>query len=111
MEKIKRTKQELTTCYLLRQAFSRSMWYWETIRAAKTSPDQYKCGKCQKIFKLREIAVDHKIPVVDPILGWQGVVVFAHRLFCEFSNLWVLCIDECHSKKTKKENKIRKENK
>lgn len=105
---VKRTKEEQTASYLLRQAFSRSIWYWQTLRKAKQGPDQYKCESCQKIFKLREIAVDHVKPVVDPIEGWQGVVVFAHRLFCEFENLKALCIDNCHSRKTKKENKLRK---
>lgn len=111
MEKIKRTRSELTACYLLRQAFSRSMWYWDTIRAAKKGPDQYECAKCRRVFKLREVAVDHKIPVIDPVEGWKGIVVFAHRLFCDLSNLWVLCIDVCHSRKTKKENKIRRSSK
>lgn len=108
MEKVKRTKSELTTCYLLRQAFSRSLWYWGTLREAKIGPDQYKCAKCERVFKLREVAVDHKVPVIDVEKGWEGIVVFARRLFCELSNLWVLCIDTCHSRKTKKENKKRR---
>lgn len=105
---IKRTKAEQTTVFLLRQAFSRSMWYWETMRAAKLGPDQYKCAQCEKIFKLREVAVDHKVPVVDPEKGWEGIVVFAKRLFCDMSNLWILCRDTCHKLKTKKENKVRR---
>ena len=111
MEKIKRTKPELTACYILRQAFSRSLWYWDTLRRVKQGPDCYKCDNCKNVFKLREIAVDHIVPVVDPETGWQGVVTFAHRLFCEFSNLQALCIDNCHSRKSKKENKVRREKK
>jgi len=106
-----RTKEEVTTCYLLRQAFSRSCLYWGTLRRVKKAPDQYECEKCHKIFKLREVAVDHKIPVVDPEKGWEGMTVFAARLFCAMDNLWVLCRDVCHSTKTKKENKTRRESK
>jgi hypothetical protein len=57
---------------------------------------------------LREIAVDHKEPVVDPVKGWEGIHVFATRLFSPYSNLKALCIDNCHSRKTRKENKLRR---
>lgn len=105
---MERTKEEVTTCYLLRQAFSRSCLYWGTLKRVKRGPNQYECEKCRKIFKLREVSVDHKIPVVHPQEGWQGITVFAARLFCPMENLWVLCQDFCHSKKTKAENKVRR---
>lgn len=106
---IKRTKEELTTCYLLRQAFSRSCLYWGTLRRVKQGPNQYQCEKCKKVFKLREVAVDHKVPVVDPEKGWEGITTFATRLFSPMENLWVLCADVCHASKTKKENKVRRQ--
>lgn len=105
---VKRTKEELTTCYLLRQAFSRSCLYWGTLRRVKKGPNQYECENCHKIFKLREVSVDHKIPVIDPEKGWEGITIFAARLFCALSNLWVICQDNCHQSKTNKENKIRR---
>lgn len=111
MKKLTRTKEETTTCYLLRQAFSRSCLYWGTLRRVKLAPDQYRCEKCQKVFKLREVAVDHKVPVVDPERGWEGVTVFATRLFCATENLWVLCRDVCHAVKTQTENKTRRKEK
>lgn len=104
-----RTKEETTTCYLLRQAFSRSCLYWGTLRRMKKGPNEYECESCHKVFKLREVAVDHVLPVVDPAKGWEGLTVFATRLFCPLENLRVLCQDTCHSKKTKKENKKRRE--
>ena len=107
-KKLVRTKEEVTTCYLLRQAFSRSCLYWGTLRRVKIASDQYKCEKCGGVFRLREVAVDHKVPVVDTEKGWEGITVFAARLFCDMSNLWVLCRDNCHSRKTQKENKVRK---
>jgi 5-methylcytosine-specific restriction endonuclease McrA len=107
---IKRTKEELTTCYLLRQAFSRSCLYWGTLKKAKKGQNQYECAKCHKIFKLREVKVDHILPVIEPERGWVNITTFACRLFCDPSNLWVLCEDTCHQKKTNKENKKRRNN-
>lgn len=106
---IKRTKEELTTCYLLRQAFSRSCLYWGTLRRVKKGPNQYECEGCHKVFKLREVAVDHKVPVIDPVKGWENITVFATRLFCDTSNLQVVCQDNCHQAKTNKENKVRRD--
>ena len=103
-----RSKGEVTTCYLLRQTFSRCCLYWDTLKRVKLAPDQYKCEKCSKVFKLREVAVDHKVPVIDPEKGWEGLTIFATRLFCPMDNLTVLCRDECHAAKTKKENKQRR---
>jgi len=108
MEQKKRSKEELTTCYLLRQAFSRSCLYWGTIRRVKKGSNQYECEKCHKVFKLREVSVDHKNPVIDPEKGWENMTIFASRLFCDTSNLWVLCQDNCHQTKSNKENKQRK---
>lgn len=107
----KRSKAEVQACYLLRQAFSRSYLYWDTIRRAKRGTNQYECAQCHKIFKLREVAVDHKIPVVDLAKGWENICMFAARLFCHPDNLWVLCRDVCHQTKSNTENKLRRKTK
>jgi len=104
----KRTPDELKCCYMLRQCFSRSFLYWGAMRRVRIASNQYKCEKCSKVFKQREVAVDHTVPVVDPEKGWQGITVFASRLFCDPSNLKVLCKDVCHQTKSNKENKERR---
>ncbi len=77
----------------------------EVIRLAKTEDGFYRCTKCRK--KTDNVEVDHKNPAVDPETGWQGYDIFIERLFCDISNLDALCL-KCHTKKTEKENKVRK---
>jgi len=62
----------------------------------------YKCAKCKKKFPAKEVQVDHKLPVVDPVIGFVSWDVFIERLFCLKKNLQVLCTG-CHEKKTAKE--------
>lgn len=64
----------------------------------------YKCAKCKKEFPLSDIQVDHIEPVVDPTTGFTNWDDFITRLFCDESNLQVLCVT-CHNKKTDSERK------
>jgi 5-methylcytosine-specific restriction endonuclease McrA len=86
------------------------MPYWEAMHRQKIAPDQYKCQGCSKVFRLREVQCDHIVPCVDPVVGWQGLAVFAFRLFVGSEGLQVLCKDVCHHDKTLAENKVRKAN-
>lgn len=86
------------------------MPYWEAMHRQKIAPDQYKCQGCNKTFRLREVQVDHIVPCVDVLVGWQGLAEFAKRLFVASDGLQVLCKDDCHHEKTIRENKIRKIN-
>ena len=70
----------------------------------------YKCAKCKKDFPLKEVAVDHKIPVVDVIKGFTTWDEYIERMFCIAKNLQVLC-NTCHDKKSTEEKEIRNENK
>lgn len=108
METPKRSKKELSDCYGLRLLWRRSGPYWEAMHRAKLGSNQYLCEGCKDVFKLREVQVDHKEPVVDPATGWAGLAVFAFRLYCPASGLQVLCQDRCHLEKSKKENKERR---
>jgi 5-methylcytosine-specific restriction endonuclease McrA len=60
---------------------------------------EYKCKKCKKWWKGKEIAVDHIKPA-GSLKGYGDLPGFVERLFCEADNLQVLCKD-CHDKKTK----------
>jgi len=67
----------------------------------------YTCAMCHKHFVSTEIQIDHVAPVVDVKKGFVSWDVYIERLFCEASNLQVVCIP-CHKKKSAVENKERK---
>lgn len=56
--------------------------------------------------RIDNAVVDHICPVVDPGNGFQSWDVLIERLFCDSSNLQVLC-HECHARKTKDEQEVR----
>jgi hypothetical protein len=58
----------------------------------------------------KNVFVDHKVPVVDTEEGFKGWDVFIERLFCEESNLEVLC-KSCHDTKSAEEREERKKSK
>tara|TARA_R110000868_G_scaffold224540_1_gene476693 strand:- start:2258 stop:2707 length:450 start_codon:yes stop_codon:yes gene_type:complete len=68
----------------------------------------FECNACKDEFVAKEVQVDHKNPAVDPKKGWQGWDTFIDRLFCEETNLQVLC-SSCHRVKTAKEKEERKD--
>lgn len=71
--------------------------------------EHYVCAACREAFPLKEVQVNHIVPVV-PVSGfdsWDGVV---KRMFCERNGLEVLCIP-CHKVNTRKENEQRKSSK
>ena len=94
----------------LRKAWLRWPPRGKVMKAAWVRRGVYKCNGCKKNVKVtlkrdgkryRNISVDHIKPVI-PVGGfktWDSVVA---RLFCEDSNLQVLC-KLCHDKKTKSE--------
>ena len=85
---------------------------YNTLNSAKTEKKKnvktgrlaqhYKCTQCKKEYTSKDIQVDHIAPVVDPQVGFVSWDVFIERLFCDETNLQVLCTT-CHNKKTKKE--------
>lgn len=68
---------------------------------------RYKCAGCAKIFKAKDVAVDHIFPVVDVDDGFVDWDTYIKRLYCEADDLQVLC-HECHGIKTQNERKARK---
>jgi len=61
----------------------------------------YKCASCGEEFTSKDVEVDHKEPVVE-LTGFVSWDVYIDRLFCEKSNLQILC-KSCHKVKTKEE--------
>jgi 5-methylcytosine-specific restriction endonuclease McrA len=68
----------------------------------------YKCACCKKEFVAADVQVDHIQPVVNPKTGFTTWEEYINNMFCEKSNLQVLC-KPCHSVKTQEEKEERKE--
>jgi 5-methylcytosine-specific restriction endonuclease McrA len=68
----------------------------------KRLAQHYLCAMCENEFTSKDIQVDHIEPVVNPKTGFTSWNDYIPRLFCERSNLQVLCTD-CHKTKTKEE--------
>lgn len=71
--------------------------------------EHYQCNVCKGSFIGKEVEVDHINPIV-PVSGFVSWDSFIDNLFCELSNLQVIC-KTCHAKKSKLENEERKRNK
>lgn len=54
--------------------------------------------------------MDHIIPVIDPIKGWESFDIFYERLFSPEDNWRYLC-KMCHNSKTAEENRFRQNEK
>ena len=67
----------------------------------------YRCAACDNEFVSNDVQVDHISPAVDPAKGFVSWDVYVDRLFCETSNLQVMC-KPCHAEKTSAEKKLRK---
>lgn len=79
---------------------------------------QYKCECCGEVVaptlfdedkrkRVSNVFVDHIVPVVDPEVGfttWDDIV---ERMFCDSSNLQLLC-GKCHKAKSINEIEIAK---
>lgn len=66
--------------------------------------EHYVCKACKQLFPAKEVQVDHVQPIINPITGftsWDDVI---RNMFCEETNLQVLCLD-CHKNKTQEERK------
>lgn len=66
----------------------------------------YKCADCKGFdFKLKDVQVDHIVPV--GAFKLKHIDKYIKRLFCELSNLQVIC-KKCHKVKNKLENETRR---
>ncbi len=69
---------------------------------SKQKKVSYRCAGCKKLFRQQEVEVDHIKPVGSDKKGWDSLI---ENMFCDKSNLQVLCKHNCHKKKTKKDTK------
>jgi len=91
----------------------------ETIKNARTRRGYYLCNGCgQEVTnsivvdgkRKKHVFCDHVQPVVDPTTGFTGWDDFVNNLFCEESNLQLLC-STCHNKKSSEERMTRSQSK
>ena len=75
-------------------------------RKAKKNAIKYLCNVCQQYIGSTKISVDHIIPVVSIEEGFIDWNTFVERLFCDITNLQVIC-DDCHQLKTNQERSKR----
>jgi len=90
---------------------------YETLNESKTEKkvntltgriaQHFRCASCGGEFPAKQVNVNHKVPVVDPEIGFTTWDDFIERLFCDKSLLEVLCVP-CHKEVTEIENKARK---
>jgi hypothetical protein len=93
-------------------------WKWapisEVFTAARVGRGVYRCNKCEnnvplKVVvngkRIKNVFVDHILPVVDPDIGWVDWDSFINRLYCEREGLQVLC-GQCHDEKTTEEKSV-----
>lgn len=69
---------------------------------SKKDAVQYRCNVCQTYVGSTKVSVDHISPVVSVVEGFLDFNTFIERLFCDQSNLQVIC-DPCHNTKTQAE--------
>ncbi|WEU69462.1 hypothetical protein TY_42 [Pseudomonas phage vB_PaeM_Ty] len=86
---------------------------------ANVSRGLYECAECkehvpptiydeEKRKRVTNIFVDHIEPIIDPAVGWVSWDSTIDRMFCDSSNLQLLC-KKCHSVKCQEEIDITKE--
>ena len=93
----------------LRRASSRWGPKYGAKKAARVARNSYKCAACSSVVPNKEAKVDHIVPVVDPVRGFNTWDEFIARLFVEQSGYQVLC-QACHAVKTGQEREVRKAN-
>lgn len=113
---MKTWNQEAAIRGALRRTFSRSPVIREVLfkvrrevpkynqDGARSKKDavQYRCNVCGNYVGSTKVSVDHINPVVSVSEGFVDFNTFIERLFCDATNLQVIC-DDCHNTKTQAE--------
>ena len=93
-------------------------WKWkptsDVLKKARIRKGWYLCNGCNKEVpasivvdgkRVKNVSVDHIIPIVDPTRGFTTWDEFINRLYVEVDKLQCLC-RECHNSKSKQERTI-----
>jgi hypothetical protein len=91
----------------------------ETLKNSRVEKGVYRCDGCKQDVpvtvkiddkRVRNVFVDHVVPIVPPDLGFTTWDTYINNMFCDSSNLQTLC-SACHTTKTMEERAIAKERK
>ena len=83
----------------------------ECLKHARVNRGFYECAGCNQEVpasikingrRVKNVHVDHILPIVDPDVGFTSYDDLIERMFVESDNLQVLCT-ECHTIKTNDE--------
>ena len=102
----------------LRSATRKWAPIYKCTKEANVSRGLYLCAECkeevpptvtcpEKRTRVKNIFIDHIVPIVDPAVGfvsWDSVI---ERMFCDSDNLQLLCL-KCHKAKSQEEIDIAK---
>jgi 5-methylcytosine-specific restriction endonuclease McrA len=94
----------------LRSASRRWKPIYDTLKEARRARGIYECAGCGNLVpptqnRKKNISVDHRIPIIDPVVGFVDWNDFIARLYCEREGLQLLC-RTCHDAKSRKERRI-----
>lgn len=64
------------------------------------------CSQWKRSRKKSKVAIDHVIPVVDPVAGFADFNTYFARMWCDRANLQKICGD-CHQDKTNAERLVK----
>lgn len=76
-------------------------------KQARIARNQYRCAACSAIVGNKDIHLDHIVPVVDPMRGFQSWDEFIARLFVEADGFRAIC-KACHAQTTAQQREARK---
>lgn len=84
----------------------------QALKNARVDRGEYVCASCKQVVpasirnedgkRVKNVHVDHILPVIDVDKGFESWDKVIERLFSEADNLQVLCGD-CHTKKSRSE--------
>jgi 5-methylcytosine-specific restriction endonuclease McrA len=95
---------------------------WAPIQACKKKAHkgrgEYECAECLEIVpptyydeekrkRMRNIFIDHRVPIIDPATGFTTWDECINRMYCDSENLQLLC-KSCHKVKSLEEIEIAK---
>jgi hypothetical protein len=89
----------------LRRAFTRYPVKFKVLAAAARAvtgqrhKTEYQCAVCEEWFKQSEVEVDHYPHACGSLKEYTDLPQFVERLFCEETNLRVIC-KPCHKEHT-----------
>lgn len=86
---------------------------------ARVGYGEYQCSECKQVVpptvydpekgkRVTNVFVDHIVPVIDPAVGWTTWDDVVDRMYCDSSNLQLLC-GACHKIKSQEEIDVAKE--